>query len=165
MHLDPDFNELTYGDNGARRGAVITRMKSDDIIVFYAGLRPIEACAHRLIYAIIGLYVVKEVVSVGKVEKKLWKQNAHTRRVKPLETEIVVRAKKTESGRLERCIPIGEWRDRSYRVREDIIEKWGGLSVKDGYIQRSAVPPAFIHPHQFYNWFLMQNVRLIRTNN
>ena len=165
MHLDPDFHELTYGDNGARRGANMSRMKSGDLIVFYSSLRPIKRCAHKLIYALIGLYVVKEVVSVGEVEKKLWRQNAHTRRVNPRATEIVVRAKKNESGRLESCIPIGEWRDRAYRVREDIIKKWGGLSVNNGYIQRSGVPPAFNHPKQFYDWFLKQNVRLIRTNN
>ena len=165
MHLDPDFHELTYGDNGARRGATMSWMNSGDLLVFYSSLRPIKACAHKLIYAIIGLYVVKEVVSVGKVEKKRWKQNAHTRRVKPQAAEIVIRAEKNESGRLESCIPIGEWRDRAYRVREDLIKKWGGISVNNGYIQRSAVPPALTHPQRFYDWFLKQKVRLIPSNN
>ncbi len=165
MHLDPDFHELTYGDNGARRGVNMSRMKSGDVLAFYSSLRPIKACAHTLIYAIIGLYVVKEVVSVGEVQKKLWKQNAHTRRANPLAAEIVVRAEKNESGRLESCIPIGEWRDRAYRVRGDLIKKWGGISVNNGYIQRSAVPPALTHPQRFYDWFLKQNVTLIKTNN
>ena len=165
MHLDPDFHELTYGDNGARRGVIMSRMKSGDVLAFYSSLRPIKESTQTLIYAIIGLYVVKEVVCVGDVEKKRWQQNAHTRRVKPQATEIVVRAKKNESGRLESCIPIGEWRDRAYRVRKDLIKKWGGLSVNNGYIQRSAVPPALTHPQRFYDWFLKQNVRLIPSNN
>ena len=37
---------------------------------------------------------------------------------------------------------LGEWRDRAYRVRKDLLKTWGGLSVNDGYIQRSAVPPS-----------------------
>ena len=165
MHLDPDFNELTYGDNSARRGAVLSKMKTEDIIVFYAGLRPIRRCTHKLVYAIIGLYIVDEVIVTAEVNKNRWHQNAHTRRVNPQSSEVVARARKNESGRLEHCIPIGEWRNGAYRVRQDIINKWGGLSVKNGYIQRSVVPPQFNHPKQFYRWFLKQNVRLIKSNN
>lgn len=165
MHLDPDFNELTYGDEGVRRGVVITRMKRGDILVFYAGLRPIKNCEHNLIYAIVGLYIVNEVIFADTVIKKRWHQNAHTRRVKPQESEIVARASNNESGRCEYCLPIGEWREGAYRVRQDILNDWGGLSVKNGYIQRSAVPPEFNHPEQFYKWFLDQNVRLIKANN
>jgi hypothetical protein len=165
MHLDPDFHELTCGDNGARRGAELSRMKAGDIIVFYAGLRPIRSCEHKLVYAIVGLYIVDEVIVAAEVNKKRWYQNAHTRRVKHQGSEVVARAKKNVSGRCEHCIPIGEWREGSYRVRKDILNKWGGLSVKNGYIQRSGVPPQFNHPKQFYNWFLKQNVRLIKSNN
>ncbi len=165
MHLDPDFHELTYGDDGARRGAVLSTMKTGDIIVFYAGLRPIKRCEHKIVYAIVGLYIVKEVIAAAEVNKKRWHQNAHTRRVKPQGSEVVARARRNESGRLEHCIPIGEWRDGAYRVRQDIINKWGGLSVKNGYIQRSVVPPQFNHPKQFYSWFLKQNVRLVKSNN
>jgi len=165
VHLDPDFGELTYGDVGNRRGAGIAKMRNGDLLAFYAGLRPIRECEHKLIYALVGLYVVDEVVLADDVPRARWSENAHTRRVKRGTMDIVVRAKQSVSGRLERCIPIGEWRNNAYRVRRSILDEWGGLSVKDGYIQRSAVPPSFIEPERFYRWFLNQEVRLCQRNN
>jgi len=73
-----------------------------------------------------------------------------------------VRAKPDISGQLDRCVPIGEWRNRAYRVRQEILDAWGGLSVKDGYIQRSAVPPSFNRPSQFLDWLQIQDINLIR---
>jgi len=81
------------------------------------------------------------------------------------EPDIVVRAKSGVSGRLTQCIPIGEWRDRAYRVRKDLLKTWGGLSVKDGYIQRSAVPPTFNNAERFYDWFKSQSIELVNRNN
>ena len=34
MHLDPDFDHLTYGDNGMRRGVKIAKLRPDDLLVF-----------------------------------------------------------------------------------------------------------------------------------
>src|SRR5258706_14744720 len=140
-------------------------MVEGDLLAFYAGLRPISASQHKLIYAMVGLYVVDEVVRVQDVAPERWGQNAHTRKSKRGETDIVVRAKPVVSGRLERCIPIGEWRDRSYRVRHDVLEAWGGLSVKDGFLQRSIVPPSFKDPERFFDWFLRQNRGFLMANN
>jgi hypothetical protein len=165
IHLDPDFDGLTYGDVGGRRGAGMVGMTAGDVLAFYAGLRPIHPCEHTLLYALIGLYVVREVVPAVEVPRHRCCENAHTRRAKPGETDIVVRAEPGASGRCDRCIPIGEWRDGSYRVRPDVLEAWGGLSVKDGYIQRSAVPPSFTWPEQFRQWFRAQGVQLIARNN
>jgi hypothetical protein len=164
MHLDPDFGELTYGDDGGRRGAGMAGMTEGDLLVFYAGLRPIHPCKHRLIYALVGLYVVCEVVSLQAIPRERWSENAHTRKVKWGVTDIVVRAKPNSSGCLERCLPIGEWRDGAYRVCEDVLAEWGGLSVKDGFIQRSAVPPSFLNPARFYDWFLHQRMPFVKGN-
>ncbi len=165
MHLDPDFDSLTYGDVGGRRGAGMVDMTAGDVLAFYAGLRPVRRCEHTLVYALIGLYVVREVVPAVEVPRDRCGENAHTRRAGPGETDIVVRAEPGVSGRFDRCVPIGEWRDGSYRVRPDVLEVWGGLSVKDGYIQRSAVPPAFTRPERFHAWFRRQGVQLIARNN
>ena len=165
MHLDPDFECLTYGDEGARRGAGMVNMDEGDLLVFYGGMRPVHRCKHRLIYALMGAYVVQEVVPVADVPEQRWYENAHVRKVKRGNTDIVVRAKPGMSGRFEQCIPIGEWRDGAYRVRKDILNAWGGLSVKDGFIQRSAVPPAFNKPDQFLAWLKKQHVRLLPRNN
>jgi len=165
MHLDPDFECLTYGDQGGRRGAGMVKMQDGDVLVFYGGLRPVHECDHTLIYALMGLYVVKEVVAVGSVPSERWYENAHVRKSKLGQTDIVVRATAHVSGRFDRCIPIGEWRDGAYRVRQDVLKAWGGLSVKNGFIQRSAVPPALSNPSQFMKWLRKQTVRLIQRNN
>lgn len=165
MHLDPDFECLTYGDEGARRGAAMVNLVDGDLLIFYAGLRPIHCCEDRLIYALLGMYVVQEVVSVGGVPPHRWYENAHVRKAKRSETDIVVRAKPDVSGRFDRCVPIGEWRSGAYRVRKDVLDAWGGLSVKDGFIQRSAVPPGFNRPSKFLNWLQKQDIRLIARNN
>jgi hypothetical protein len=165
MHLDPDFECLTYGDVGSRRGAGMVKMGDGDLLVFYGGLRPVHRCDHKLIYALLGMYVVQEVVSVASMGLQHWYENAHVRTVKRGETDIVVRAKPEVSGRFDRCVPIGEWRSGAYRVRQDVLDAWGGLSVTDGFIQRSAVPPAFNRPSKFLAWLQKQAIRLVRRNN
>lgn len=83
----------------------------------------------------------------------------------PGNTDIVVRAIPEVSGRLEHCIPIGEYRDRAYRVRRPLLKAWGGLSVKDGYLQRSARLPKLLDPGKFYSWFKRCNVPVFQKNN
>lgn len=165
MHLDPDFETLTYGDVGNRRGSYLGSMSRHDVIVFYAGLRSIEPNTDRLIYAIVGLYTIDEVVPVSDVEPDRIDENAHTHRLKPGASDIVVRALPGCSGRLTRYLPIGDYRDRAYRIRTDLLEAWGGISANDGYIQRSAVPPRLLYPGRFLDWFHKQDVSLIQHNN
>jgi hypothetical protein len=164
MHLDPDFSHLTYGDNGARRGARIARLGSGDLLVFYAGLRSIIA-QKELVYALVGLFVVEEVVRAIDVSSERLHENAHTRWKAISEDDVVVRGRHGESGRFDRCIPIGEWRDRAYRVRRDIEDEWGGLTVRNGYIQRSVAPPAFLDASRFYAWFKSHGTILLNRNN
>lgn len=164
MHLDPDFDELTYGD-AMRRGSGMVGMTGGDLVVFYGGFRPIRPCGHTLVYALLGLYVVDEVVRLRDVPAKRWGENAHTRKARRGPDDVIVRAKPGLSGRLDRCIPIGEWRTGAYRVCKGLLDKWGGLSVKNGFIQRSAVPPSFLDPRRFCQWFLKQGVVLLERNN
>ena len=163
-HLDPDFEYLTYGDNGARRGFAIKQMGQGDILAFYAGLRSIGG-HERLIYALVGLYVIRKVMPARLVPAKHFDRNAHTRWSAISDNDLVVLAEPGLSGRLEQCIPIGEWRARAYRVRQDILVAWGGLTVKDGYIQRSVRPPAFQNAQKFYKWFRAQQASLVARNN
>ena len=39
MHLDPDFNHLTYGDHRQRAKQLRAHLAPEDLIVFYAGLK------------------------------------------------------------------------------------------------------------------------------
>jgi hypothetical protein len=163
-HLDPDFEQLTYGDNGERRGKAITTFERGDVIAFYAGLRPVRPCAHRLVYALVGLYRVGSVARVADFPRPRWHENAHLRRAMARPTDVVVHAEPTTSGRLRRCIPIGEFRGGAYRVRRDLLEVWGGLSCKDGFIQRSAVPPRFNAPDRFLAWLERSGAELVASN-
>jgi len=165
MHLDPDFECLTYGDEGGRRGAGMLKMGEGDLLVFYGGFRPVDRCEHNLVYALMGIYVLDEVLPVSDVPPERWYENAHVRKKKRGMTDIVVRAKLNDSGRFDKCVPIGEWRSGAYRVRHDVLDAWGGLSVKDGFIQRSAVPPALNRPSQFLGWLHKQDIQLIARNN
>lgn len=138
MHLDPDFSHLTYGDQG-ERAKQISRLGDGDLLVFYAGLADTNSRL-RLVYAMIGIYVVREIVMANTVPKHCWDENAHTRRMfATTATDIVVRAKPKVSGRLAKCIPIGEFRNGAYRLTRPLLRDWGGLSVHDGYLQRSAL--------------------------
>jgi hypothetical protein len=165
MHLDPDFAHLTYGDNGTRRGKGLASLGRDDLVVFYAGLQPIAAYPHKLLYALVGLYQVAEVVRLNSVDPARWGENAHTRRDQSRGTDVIVRAERGRSGRLDRCVPIGEFRDRAYRVTQDVLGAWGGLSCHDGFIQRSVVPPRFLEPERFLSWFEGLGVALLGSNN
>ena len=108
--------------------------------------------------------MVEEIVPAKSVPKSRWAENAHTRRVSG-DGDIVVRAKPNVSGRLRRCIPIGELRNRACLVRNDLMNAWGGLDIKDGYIQRSVRLPVFRNTAMFYRWFLAQKPELVAENN
>jgi hypothetical protein len=162
-HLDPDFAHLSYGDNGERRGSRVTELLEGDLIVFYSGLRAVQR-ASGLVYAIVGLFVIDRVLRARDLPAAEHFKNAHTRKTNPCGTDVIAFGKPDSSGRLRRCLPIGEFRDRAYRVRTDLLDAWGGLSVNDGYIQRSAVPPWFLSAERFYDWFMGQGPELEACN-
>jgi hypothetical protein len=163
-HLDPDFDELTYGDDGERRGRAIASFERGDLIAFYAGLRPVAPCPHRLLYALVGLYRVAAVARAATFPPARWHENAHLRRVAVRPTDVIVHADPCGSGRLRRCLPVGEFREGAYRVRRDLLDLWGGLSCKDGFVQRSAVPPLFRDPSRFVAWLEAQEPELVAAN-
>jgi hypothetical protein len=165
MHLDPDFAHLTYGDQGERAKQLRVTLRADDSIVFYAGLADMRGAA-ELVYAIIGFFIVQDLVPA--VEVPVWDRdtNAHSRRVlTPAAQDLIVRGRPGVSGRLKQCLSIGEYRDRAYRVRRNLLDEWGGLSVKDGYLQRSARLPRFLDPPRFLRWMEKQRPVLIQANN
>jgi hypothetical protein len=165
MHLDPDFGYLTYGDRGERARQIRANLGSDDLIVFYAGLSDVRDKS-RLVYAIVGLFVVGSIIRAIDLPAAERDINAHSRRILDRDAQdLIVCARQKVSGRLERCLPIGEWRNRAYRVRSDLLNAWGGLSVKDGYLQRSARLPLFLDAKQFLSWFDNMGPNLVQRNN
>ncbi len=165
MHLDPDFLHLTYGDQGERARQLRSRLAAGDWVVFYAALADVRDDG-KLVYALIGLLVVDSMVLAREVPQAQRDINAHTRRVlAPCADDLVVIGRPGESGRLRQCIAIGDWRAGAYRVRKDLLDVWGGLSVKDGWLQRSARLPQFLAPERFKAWFEVQQPELVAANN
>lgn len=173
MHLDPDYEHLTYGDNGARRGSVFHGFGPGDLIVFYSGLRAVPR-EDDLVYAMVGVYVIDEIVkSATLVEDSRRHENAHTRKASVHAHDLVVRARPGVSGRCERCIPIGGKRgtDRSnYYLLPELESAWGSFIKKDGErwnspcLNRSATPPVLGDAPGFWKWWQAQNVALVRRN-
>lgn len=163
-HLDPDFDHLTYGDQSTGRGNQIGALHPGDFIVFYASFNPVRACDHNYIYALFGIYWIDEITRVRDIAIDRYNTNAHTRVVCASPTDLVVRASPQSSGRFERAIPIGEYRNRAYRVSEPMLESWGGLSVRDGYIQRSVNPPRFQNPERFLEWLNARGPKVVASN-
>ena len=162
MHLDPDFDHLTFGDRHPR-DIPLRALDPGDFIAFYAGMRSIYPEDRTLVYALIGFYEVDEVLPVASVPPGRWIENAHSRRTgNPRDT--IVRARPGRSGRLARCLPIGEYRTGAYRVRCDLLATWGGLTVRDGYLQRSGRIPSFRDPERFRAWFHACAVPLEQRN-
>jgi hypothetical protein len=165
MHLDPDFEHLTYGDQGERAKQLKSNLDAGDLIVFYAGLSDVRG-SRQLIYALIGLFVVDSFQLAIDVPPQCRDINAHSRRtLQAGADDMIVHAKPGQSGRLTRGLNIGEYRDRAYRMRRDVLDAWGGLSVKDGYLQRSARLPRLLDTPRFLNWFHSQKPQLIAANN
>jgi hypothetical protein len=164
MHLDPDFEHLTYGDSFTPRGVRIAQFHPGDWMVFIAGLQSITQ-RRPLHYAIIGKFEVAEVVSARSVHPSRAHENAHTRPIEPLASDVVIRAKPGVSGRLTNCIGIGELRGSPprYRVRASLLELWGGLHSNDGYIQRGS-PFELANPAKFIEWWNTLNPQLVAGN-
>lgn len=165
MHLDPDFAHLTYGDQGERARQLRAILEPGDMIVFYAGLADCRKTG-RLVYALIGTFIVDTMMLANELPVSQRASNAHSRRILKSDAEdLVILGKSGQSGRFRRCLPIGEYRERAYRVRHDLLAEWGNISVRDGYLQRSARLPRFLNPQRFLSWLKLQRPELVQANN
>lgn len=163
-HLDPDFDSSTYGDQATGRGLRIGELKKGDFLSFFASFKPVIRCDHRLIYALYGIMIVDKVLSVADIPERLLQVNAHSRVNNANKDHLVVFANPKLSGRFNRAIPIGEYRNGSYRVTHELLNAWGGIGVRDGFIQRSVNPPWFNKADQFLGWLESQQIQLINSN-
>jgi hypothetical protein len=96
-----------------------------------------------------GAIVVYSTKGAGRCPEPFRQENGSGPLLFSCPAVLVVRAKPGFSGRVDRCVPIGEWRDGAYRVCQELVHAWGSLSVKGGFIQRSAVVPALNRSDQF----------------
>lgn len=157
-HLDPDFKFLTFGEpfhkaknRLSSRGQIINQLERGDFIAFYASFRPTQPYRDPLVYCLFAIFHIERKTFVHQLDYEERTQSAHGRR-EGAENDLVVWGDRANSGRFRKAIVIGEYRDRAYRVTKDLLEAWGGLKIKNGYIQRSARPSLFEHPKQFLTW-------------
>lgn len=162
-HADPDFGRLTYGDRRERGRQIRDKLAGGDLLVFYAGLRDVGD--RRLVYALIGLLTVSAVVLARDLPPDRWTENAHTRRREIGETDIVVLGREGASGRFDRALEFAGYRAGAYRVFPELLARWGGLGVRDGYVQRSARLPELVDPARFLRWLRVQQVGLVARDN
>ena len=163
-HLDPDFDNLTYGDQATGRGLRVKELQKGDFIVFFGSFKPISPSPHNLIYAIFGIMFVDKVMKVADISPDEFHLNAHTRIIQKNQEHLVVFATPNSSGRLKKALTIGERREGTYRVSNEILDAWGGLGVKNGFIQRSVCPPWFSNPSKFLTWFEHQKTEITIGN-
>ena len=116
-------------------------------------------------YALIGLLTVDAIVAARYLPPGRWAENAHTRRLEIGETDIVVLGREGASGRFERALEFAGFRAGAYRVSPELLVRWGGLGVRDGYVQRSARLPELARPERFVAWLEAQRVDLLARDN
>jgi hypothetical protein len=158
------FRHLSFGDGGNRGARILSVIGEGDFLAFYAGLRSVDT--GYLVYSIIGFFIIDKICQGRDVPEKDWHRNAHTRNGGcHTDGDVVLFAKPGVSGRLLRHLPIGTYREKAWRVSQDILTEWGGLGIKNGYIQRSAYLPRFKRPDLFLKWFELQSPKLIGLDN
>lgn len=131
-HHDPEFDTLTYGDPGRNKRAQLLRLTDGDLLIFYAGLRPVGARAASRLY-IIGYFTIASVESIDSANS--WPPtdvphllaNAHLRRNRPDHGLVVVCGHAQTSQLLGRAIAISDEAQRATPETEKRMGIHGSL--------------------------------------
>lgn len=153
VHLDPEFNAFTYGDEG-RKAVYLRNLMPGDLLVFYAGLRPYENDRYSEALYIIGYFVIMDIIdfkdkhkpdnkySIKNIRQK-YPSNSHPKRSDVRDMVLVV-GDPEESKILDKAIIISQKKvnkiGRTYHAVSPQIEELLGIK---GSIQRS-IPPRFV---------------------
>lgn len=117
-HYDPEFETFTYGDPTPKKRTQLLRLNDGDLLVFYAGLRPVGSRSASRLY-IIGYFTVASVESIAPTN--LWPPmdaphllaNAHLRRNRADDGLVVVCGHAQTSKLLDRAIAISDEMQRA----------------------------------------------------
>lgn len=121
-HMDPEFSTFTYGDPTRNKRLQLLKLASGDLLIFYAGLEPIDKRDKARLF-LIGHFAVKKVhdFKLRKNEKKNVpaeiKENAHAKRVDVNEDAVIVEGDKERSELYQKAIPLG---DSGHRLLPDL---------------------------------------------
>jgi hypothetical protein len=126
-HYDPEFETLTYGDPTKYKRGQLRRLTREDLLVFYAGLRPTEQRTGSKLY-LIGYFMVEKVYEVTQQRpwpppsvQHLW-ANAHFRRNACDPGLVVVEGSPKASRLLRIAIPLS---NQQQEVLPDLQDRLG----------------------------------------
>ena len=150
LHYDPEFETFTYGDVKGKRKYLL-KLDKDDLLVFYAGLKPFKNSKFDEALYIIGYFTINRIIDFNQLNKSekevtsfLYKNNAHIKRSYSYQDLVIVVGDKNKSCLLDKAVPISsrkfDKRGRSYHAVSPVIEEQLGIT---GSIQRS-IPPRII---------------------
>lgn len=135
-HYDPEFDTFTYGDPTKPKRDQLSKLDHGDLLVFYAGLKPIDWESKPRLF-VIGYFDVEEVYDFKKIQKsgyhsvfKKVPNNAHSKiylRLKELNVEysdddlVIVKGKSKSSKFLTKALPLGNYSDKMRKELESIF--------------------------------------------
>src|SRR5579884_3381383 len=126
-HYDPEFDTYTYGDPTKYKRGQLLRLTREDLLVFYAGLRPLAQPTGSQLY-LIGYFTVEKVHEVTAAPlwpppclQHLW-ANAHFRRNGCDPGLVVVEGASKRSRLLQKAVPLS---DQQQQVLPDLYSLLG----------------------------------------
>ena len=126
-HYDPEFETFTYGDPTKYKRGQLRRLMREDLLVFYAGLRPPEQRTGSRLY-LIGYFTVQKIYEVTLQQpwplptlQHLW-ANAHFRRNACDPGLVVVEGSPKASRLLRIAVPLSNQRQE---VLPDLQDRLG----------------------------------------
>ena len=157
IHFDPEFETYTYGDIKTK-AKYLTKLRKDDLLVFYAGLKPYNHDNYPEALYIIGYFTVENIIDFKTLEKKdqglyskIYSNNAHIKRSNLEEDLVIAVGDPARSRLMDRALLISnkklDKRGRPYNVVSKYMERLLGIK---GSIQRS-VPPRIIKDEKIDN--------------
>ncbi len=136
-HYDPEFTTYTYGDPARKKRSQLSRLCRGDMLIFYAGLQPMEGRPGKPRTFVIGYFTIEKVYDFREYARSEWERifnevpnNAHSKqyqRLKALGIEyddndsvndlVIVRGCRESSKILREALPLG---DDNYLPLQDI---------------------------------------------
>ncbi len=145
IHLDPNFEKGTYGNiyvfcNGNKnpKGQRLLEFKENIPfrLVFFSALKDKDG---DIRYGFIGQLIATEVEKVNRLGDDQKKKNVHGQRKngKGDGRSVIAFAEEGDlhSGRYDKFIEFADYRNKSYRVKQNLLKRWGGWSSNDGHCQ------------------------------
>ncbi|GAB4313071.1 MAG: hypothetical protein Kow0019_12310 [Methanobacteriaceae archaeon] len=164
IHFDPEFQTFTYGDTKTK-AKYLSKLKKDDLIVFYAGLSPFNTQNYNEALYIIGYFTIAKIIEFKKLNEdekricsKKYSNNAHIKRSCLEEDLVIVVGNSSQSKLLDRAILISEKKlDKRGRTYHAVIHELERLLKIKGSIQRS-IPPRIIKEDEIDNLKKLINI-------